>query len=134
MRAIHINPWAKTVREVELDDDGECITYKAVRLAVFNGRQYALGHIEKVALNPGVDAWVDEEAFSVPWLEQRFFALRAPGAPRAARQFAGHVVLAGHDGWSGCVGLSPAISVAMVLECVQWLDAREVVAEAEAHC
>jgi hypothetical protein len=126
MRAIHINPWNKTVREIDLDDDGDCITYDALRKAVFHGREHALGYIDRVDLGSNVDAWIDEEGTQIPWDEQRFLALHPPGRPQDGITMAGHVVLTAHDGWGGSIGLPKNILLELVQATVQWLDAREV--------
>lgn len=130
MRAIHINPWTKTVAEIDLDDDGEgCITYDSLRAAVFHGSSHP-GYIEHVDLGGGVDAWIDEEGMLVPWDEQRFVALHPPGQPRDGRSFAGHVILTSNDGWGGSVGLPAHITLWLIKQTVQWLDAREVTVDA----
>jgi hypothetical protein len=126
MRAIHINPWNKSVREIDLDDDGDSITYNALRHAVFHGREHALGYIDRVDLGSGVDAWIDEEGMLIPWDEQRFLALHPPGLKHFGQTLAGHVVLTGADGWGNSVALPDNVIVELVCACVQWLDAREV--------
>lgn len=127
MRAIHINPWNKTITEIDLADDGDgCIAYDALRRAVFHGRDKALGWIDRVDLGANVDAWVDEEGFLIPWDEQRFLAMHPPGLKHFGQNLAGHVILTGHDGWGGSVGLPDAIPIELVQASVQWLDAREV--------
>ena len=127
MRAIHINPWNKSIREIDLDDDGEgCITYDALRAAVFHGRQHAQGYIERVNLGGNIDAWIDEDGTLIPWDEQRFCALHPLDEPREGVTMAGHVILTGHDGWGGSTALPGHIIVELVQRTVQWLDAREV--------
>jgi hypothetical protein len=127
MRAIHINPWTKTISEIDLDDDGEgCITYNALRAAVFHGRERAQGFIDRVDLGGNIDAWVDEEGVLIPWQEQRFCALHPLGKPQDGITLAGHVILTGHDGWGGTTALPDNIIVDLVHRTVQWLDAREV--------
>ena len=131
MRAIHINPWSKTIREIDLDDDGEgCITYDALRRAVFNGRIHAQGYIDRVNLGGNIDAWIDEDGVMIPWDEQRFCALHPLGKPQDGITMAGHVILTGHDGWGGTTALPAHIIVELVQKTVQWLDAREVTVEA----
>jgi hypothetical protein len=128
MRAIHINPWNKSITEIDLDDDGDgCIAYEALRAAVFHGRPSRQhGYIDRIHLGNGVDAWVDEDGFMIPWDEQRFCALHPPGLRRLGQSAAGHVILTGTDGWGSSLALPSNIIIELVQASVTWLDAREV--------
>jgi hypothetical protein len=127
MRAIHINPWTKTLREIELDDDGDgCVDYGSLRQAIFSGRRYCLGHLDHVLLGDGTAAFFDTEGHAIPWEEQRYS--RWAISPQAAGPtWAGHVVLIGMDGWgnTGPLGLT----MAAVRARVRWADVRELEAE-----
>jgi hypothetical protein len=125
MRALRINPWTRTIEELDLDDDGEgAITYEALRAAVFPPplREELIQHID---LGSRISAWIDEEGVMVDWDMQRFFALHPVGRPEQANHYAGCMVLTGSDCGSA-VALPARITQAALKQSVKWLDAREV--------
>lgn len=126
MRAIHINPWSRTITEVDIEADGDdCLEYEGLRAVVFPPPARP-GYLEHVDLGGKVGAYVDEEGLLVNWDQQRFVRLHPPGQPEAGHTLAGHVVLVTDDGWGNSVALDPAITVFMVACTVRWLDAAEV--------
>lgn len=126
MRAIHINPWSKSITEIDIEDDGENMTYDGLRSAVFPSRNRARGYIERVSLGRGISAWIDEEGILVNWDEQRFLNLHPLGQPRQGITLAGHVILTGDDDWGNTIALPASVTVENLRLMVQWLDAREV--------
>ena len=130
MRALHFNPWRRTVAEIELDGDSDGgVEYEALREAVFFGRPaQQRGYLRRVELGDGLLAFVDDDAWDIPCEEQRFVHL---GEPWAGVDLAGHVVVVTDDGWGGARELPRHVGAATLR--VQWLDAREVVEGAETH-
>jgi|GEM_PF-3457814 hypothetical protein len=130
MRALHFNPWRRTVAVIDLDGDGDGdVAYESLREAVFFGRPARQrGYLRRVELDNGLVAFVDDDAWGIPCEEQRFVHL---GEPWAGVDLAGHVVVATDDGWGGAREL-PRHVCASTLR-VQWLDAREVAEGAEKH-
>lgn len=125
MRALHVNPWRRTVIEIDLDDDGDgFIDYQALRAAVFYGRPaHQRGFLRRVVLGNGLMVCVDMDALDIPWEEQRFCCV-------GGEDLGGHVVVTG-DSWGGAIELPRHVNADSL--CVQWLDAREVVESAETH-
>ncbi len=126
MRALHINPWRRTVAELDIDSDGDgCMEYEALRAAVFHGRPTRQhGFMRRVELGNGLVAFVDDDGMDIPWDEQRFVCV-------CDEDLAGHVLVATDDGWGGACEIPRHVTAASVR--VQWLDAREVVEGAGMH-
>jgi len=120
VRAIHINPWARTIREIELLDDGEGgVDYGALRQTVFSGRRHCLGHLDHALLADGTAAFFDAEGHAIPHEEQRFSHWGDEGPT-----WAGHVVLISMDAWGNTGPLTLPLDA--VLAQLHWADVSPV--------
>lgn len=111
LRAIHIDPLARTITEIAMPDD-----FKAVKRDVLH-----CDLAECVHLGGGVDAWIDEDGTLIDWDQQGFVRLAGQIT------LAGQVLLTGADERRGHWADLPAgVTVAQVRSLCQFLDPREV--------
>lgn len=121
IRAIVINSIERTIREVQLPQDGEGdVPYDVMRAAVFPAGD--LGLIEIVNLGGNTQMVIDEEGLLRNWDEQGFFTL-GPGQNKAT--FAGVGLLIGYHPATGAAADLP-LPLALIEASCRWMDAREV--------
>jgi len=116
VRAILINPFAKTVTEV--DTNGYADTYGAIQRLVF-GRSMndTNGFVERVRIGAEHSIYIDEEGMLVDWDHQAFFKI-------GGRSLAGNGVIVCDDDWGG---VEPCdIPLDVVTQAVEWLTPQEV--------
>ena len=118
LRAILIDPHAKTVTETVLPADEEQ-QYEAMRTLIFG--EHHKSYLEHTVIANGVGGMLDEEGMLTDWDEQTFFAL---GGGQHARTFAGRMLLIGEDGWGNTRTLLLPLDVAASE--VHWLHPKEV--------
>jgi hypothetical protein len=120
LRAIHIDPFTKTIREVEVATNAEGdADYEALRSFVFQGRER--GYIELSNLGGDHCIVIDEEGVLCDWDTQAFFSL---GRRESAATFAGHGLLMRKTD-DGCLTDS-TLPLSLVQSLCTWLDPREV--------
>lgn len=111
IKAIHIDPFTKTIRQIDMPNDFERMKAELLQC----------DWAEAVDLGEGVTAWVDEEGLLIDWDKQAFccFILHE-------QTLAGHIVMTGTS-QDGDMGDLPAdIDVEFVTGMVRWLKPQDV--------
>jgi hypothetical protein len=117
MKAIHINPWSKTITEVQISKGD---TYEALRSVVFAGKERGL--LEACSLGAGHVAFLDEEGLLLDWDHQAFFGMvRQDGS---VQTIAGHAVILRNDGYGGETDCT--LPIEMIQATVLWIDREDV--------
>lgn len=114
-RAILIDPFAKTVTEVQIHGDTlpgmyaalDCQQVNAISMGKVGGIQH--------------DLWVDEEGLFIPWGEQAFYQLNGYPEPLAGR---GLIFACSPDG--DTISASSLLTTERVKTVVSWVDAENV--------
>lgn len=116
MKAILIDPFAKTVRELYTSG-----AYDVIKRLVFVDLLGRSGYLEAVYIGADHSMYIDEEGLLVPWDEQAFFEL---GLPSNCRQIAGRAVIFKNtdDGDNADCELP----VSIVARTVRWIGAQAV--------
>lgn len=113
MRAILVDPMARTVTEVQLESG----KYEDIKKALFpDGPQ---GYIEAVDLGSNHHMYVDEEGLLKPWEEQSFFQFTATKQYIAGR---GLILCGTEDGDE----IDARVPLGMVKTAVRFVEPQEV--------